>query len=80
MSTSHGAADAGSADGSELVCDRCDDPVPPDRVIRLSSEPCSELADRYAAVTRPHCPDCVAAVGMLAFAAETRAHAPVESG
>ncbi|MWV41413.1 hypothetical protein [Natrialba sp. INN-245] len=55
------------------VCDRCDEPVRDDRVIRLSAKPCPELADRYESVRQVYCPDCVAAVGMLEFAAGARA-------
>ncbi|RQH01771.1 hypothetical protein [Natrarchaeobius oligotrophus] len=69
MSSSTDAA--GSADDlADSVCDRCGDPVSRDRVIRLSSEPCPALEGRYVAVTKPYCPDCVAAVGMLEL--ETR--------
>ncbi|RQH03346.1 hypothetical protein [Natrarchaeobius oligotrophus] len=68
---------AASADDlADPVCDRCGDPVPGERVIRLSSEPCSALEGRYAAVTKVCCPDCVAAVGMLAL--EARAHGESE--
>ncbi|RQH03433.1 hypothetical protein [Natrarchaeobius oligotrophus] len=63
---------AGSADDlADPVCDRCGEPIPNDRVIRLSSEPCPALERRYVAVTKPYCPDCVAAVGMLALEGES---------
>ncbi|RQG97705.1 hypothetical protein [Natrarchaeobius chitinivorans] len=67
MSSGREAADAGSTDRLECVCDRCGDPVRADRVIRISSEPCPELDGRYAAVTKPFCPDCVAGIGLLEF-------------
>ncbi|MEY7851838.1 hypothetical protein AB7C87_21850 [Natrarchaeobius sp. A-rgal3] len=53
------------------ICDRCDDPIREDRVIHISSEPCAELADRYRPTTETYCPDCVAAIGMLAFVVDT---------
>ncbi|WP_124191214.1 hypothetical protein [Natrarchaeobius oligotrophus] len=79
MSSGRETAGATGPDAAELVCDRCGDPVPPERVIRLSSEPCSELANRYAAVSRAYCPDCVAGIGMLGFAVETRARSSARS-
>ncbi|WP_369728790.1 hypothetical protein [Natrarchaeobius versutus] len=41
-------------------------------MISLSSEPCRELAGRYASITRTYCPDYVAAIGMLEFTREAR--------
>ncbi|MEY7850466.1 hypothetical protein AB7C87_14860 [Natrarchaeobius sp. A-rgal3] len=81
MSSKRDAADADRVDRSdESVCDRCDEPVRDDRVIRLSADPCPELADRYESVRRVYCPDCVAAIGMLEFAANARtASTAVES-
>ncbi|TYT63234.1 hypothetical protein [Natrialba swarupiae] len=74
MSSKRDAADADRVDRSdESVCDRCDEPVRDDRVSRLSADPCPELTDRYESVRRVYCPDCVAAVGMLEFAAGARA-------
>ncbi len=52
-------------------CDRCGEPVRDDRVIRISSEPCPELADRYRSTSRAYCPDCVASIGLLALATES---------
>ncbi|RQG99997.1 hypothetical protein [Natrarchaeobius oligotrophus] len=78
MSSGREVADPKSADGLESVCDRCGDPVPSERMIRLSSEPCPELEGRYAAVTKSYCPDCVAGIGMLAFVTEARARVESE--
>ncbi|RQG92396.1 hypothetical protein [Natrarchaeobius chitinivorans] len=80
MSSRREAADATRTDDpSESVCDRCGDPVPEDRILRLSVEPCPELAGRYEAVTATYCPDCVAGIGHLSFAARPRGHPPTDS-
>ncbi|RQG92400.1 hypothetical protein [Natrarchaeobius chitinivorans] len=68
--------DLTSVDDADFVCARCDDPLCEERMVYLSSRPCPELADSYAAVTKAYCPDCIAGIGMLAFTAEARAHAP----
>ncbi|WP_124190697.1 hypothetical protein [Natrarchaeobius oligotrophus] len=78
MSSGRESADAASDGAPEFVCDRCGDVRPADRVIRLSSEPCPALADRYDPVVRTWCADCVAGIGLLAFSVETRARPPVE--
>ncbi|QLG49881.1 hypothetical protein [Natrinema halophilum] len=62
--------------------DRCDRPgeaVRGDRVIRVSSEPCPDLADRYRAVSRSYCPDCVAGIGLLAVSTDTMARLPTKT-
>ncbi|WP_124177151.1 hypothetical protein [Natrarchaeobius halalkaliphilus] len=77
MSSERETADASSDDtASGLVCGRCDDPIRRDRVIRLSTEPCPELAERYEPVAKPYCSDCIAAIGMLAFATHPRSRCP----
>ncbi|MEY7848132.1 hypothetical protein AB7C87_02890 [Natrarchaeobius sp. A-rgal3] len=80
MTASRVPADAaGSDDRPECVCDRCGDPVGDDRVIYLQAVPCVELTERYASVTEPYCPDCIAAIGMLSFSTGPRGHAPTNS-
>ncbi|RQG93813.1 hypothetical protein [Natrarchaeobius chitinivorans] len=80
MSSGREAADAGRVEAPpDPVCDRCGDPIPAERVIFLSSEPCAALADRYDPVTATYCPDCIAGIGMLALGAETRAPASMEA-
>ncbi|MEY7849086.1 hypothetical protein AB7C87_07780 [Natrarchaeobius sp. A-rgal3] len=78
MSSSEIPSNGSDDELAEPVCDRCSEPIPAERVISLSSEPCHELADRYAAVTRTYCPDCIAAIGMLEFTPEARPNADSE--
>ncbi|WP_124191619.1 hypothetical protein [Natrarchaeobius oligotrophus] len=79
MSSERGALEPASAADSGPACDRCGDPIRGERAFRLSSEPSPALADRYEPVSRSYCPDCVAAVGMLAFAPAARARSPTRS-
>ncbi|RQH01913.1 hypothetical protein [Natrarchaeobius oligotrophus] len=79
MSSANDAADTAGVDRPATVCDRCGDRLPEDRVIRLSSDPCPALADRYEGVAETCCPDCIAGIGMLAFTAEARAFAETRS-
>ncbi|WP_165875340.1 hypothetical protein [Natrarchaeobius chitinivorans] len=74
MSSSENPTTETDDDLADPVCDRCGKPIPSERVIHLSSEPCRELAGRYAAVTRTYCPNCIAGIGMLEFTREARAH------
>ncbi|WP_459887940.1 hypothetical protein [Halostagnicola bangensis] len=70
---------AGSEDGASVdrsppaVCYRCGESVPAGRVLAVSTSPGPDLAERYAAVTRACCPDCAAAIGMLALSNGPRA-------
>ncbi|WP_139231114.1 hypothetical protein [Halostagnicola kamekurae] len=62
----HSSADRSSS----TVCYRCDESIPADRVLRVSTRPCPALESRYAAVARACCPDCAAGIGLLALTGE----------
>ncbi|RQG97925.1 hypothetical protein [Natrarchaeobius chitinivorans] len=72
MSSSDDHAIGSADDLADPVCDRCDDRIPEERVLYLSSQPCPELEEQDAAVTRTYCPDCIAGIGLLEFAREDR--------
>lgn len=80
MTARSGDADATSVDDPLAdACHRCGESIYDDRMIRLSSEPCPALDDRYEAVTRSYCPDCVAGIGMLAVATDPGTRSPTEA-
>lgn len=54
------------------TCYRCDRPIETDRWIRLTARPGPGVADDYEAMSRPCCPDCVAALGLLEFTVDPR--------
>ncbi len=71
--SSAGSEDETSVDRSPpAVCYRCGESVPAGRILAVSTSPGPDLAERYAAVTRACCPDCAAAIGMLALTGEAR--------
>ncbi|ELY88631.1 hypothetical protein C483_14872 [Natrialba hulunbeirensis JCM 10989] len=54
----------------EPRCYRCDRSLEPDHRIRLTTHPGPDAMDHYEATSRPCCPDCVAAIGLLEFAVD----------
>ncbi|MEY7850536.1 hypothetical protein AB7C87_15210 [Natrarchaeobius sp. A-rgal3] len=65
-------SDDSGASNPELICYRCDRPLEGERWIRLDARPGPGVADAYNAVTKPCCPDCVAAIGLLEIATGAR--------
>ncbi|WP_323171074.1 hypothetical protein [Natrialba sp. PRR66] len=57
---------------NETVCYRCDRPIETDRWIRLTARPGPGVTGIYEATSRPCCPDCAAALGLLEFTVDPR--------
>ncbi|WP_394295548.1 hypothetical protein [Natrialba chahannaoensis] len=54
---------------TETRCYRCDRAIETNHCIRLITRPGPDATAHYEATSRPCCPDCVAAIGLLEFAA-----------
>ncbi|ADD06243.1 uncharacterized protein Nmag_2687 [Natrialba magadii ATCC 43099] len=67
-SASHEPADLDAR--TEIRCYRCDRAIETDHWICLTTRPGPDATNHYEATSRPCCPDCVAAIGLLEFAAD----------